>query len=185
MKRLTITTAAITLIASLANAFNITSPDGKLDVNIDLDSKGQPQYNVTLDGKTMLRNSPLGFTSNIGDYTKAKTMKPGEITPIEENYSLDRIKKSDIEYHANEATVKFVTPDGLKWGVTFRVSNNDVAFRYNISKAKETGSIYIDSESTGFRFPAGTTTFLTPQSDPMIGWKRTKPSYEEYYSVDA
>lgn len=185
MKRLTITTAAITLIASLANAFNITSPDGKLDVNIDLDSKGQPQYNVTLDGKTMLRNSPLGFTSNIGDYTKAKTMKPGEITPIEENYSLDRIKKSDIEYHANEATVKFVTPDGLKWGVTFRVSNNDIAFRYNISKAKETGSIYIDSESTGFRFPAGTTTFLTPQSDPMIGWKRTKPSYEEEYTVDA
>ena len=29
------------------------------------------------------------------------------------------------------------------------------------------------------------TTFLTSQSDPMIGWKRTKPSYEEYYVVDA
>jgi len=175
----------VNLVVSLANAFNITSPDGKLDVNIDIDKKGRPYYNVTLDGRVMLRDSPLGFRSNIGDYDRVKTMTPGEITAVEEKYSLDRIKKSDIEYRANEATVGFVTPDGRKWGVIFRVANNDVAFRYSVSKYKDTCSIYIDAEKTGFRFPTGTTTFLCPQSDPMIGWKRTKPSYEEEYKADA
>lgn len=40
-------------------------------------------------------------------------------------------------------------------------------------------------ETTGFDFPSFTTTFLCPQSDAMIGWKRTKPSYEEEYKADA
>lgn len=185
MKKLTMTIASIAMTASMASAFNILSPNGKLDVNVDVDKSGTPYYSITLDGKTMLRNSPLGFNSNIGSYTKAKTMTPGEIVPVAEDYTLDRIKKSRVEYRANEATIRFVTPEGLKWKVIFRVADNDVAFRYAISKAKDTGSIYIDSEETGFRFPAGTTTFLTPQSDPMIGWKRTKPSYEEEYTVDA
>ena len=44
---------------------------------------------------------------------------------------------------------------------------------------------YVNSEATGFRFPEQTTTFMCPQSDAMIGWKRTKPSYEEEYKADA
>ena len=69
--------------------------------------------------------------------------------------------------------------------ITFRVSNNDVAFRYTLHKAGETGSVVVKDEATGFCFPEQTTTFLTPQSDAMIGWKRTKPSYEEDYVADA
>ena len=42
----------------------------------------------------------------------------------------------------------------------------------------------IEKEATGFDFPSTTTTFLSPQSDPMIGWMRTKPSYEEEYVPD-
>ena len=69
--------------------------------------------------------------------------------------------------------------------VTFRVSNNDVAFRYTLPRQNGTGSVRVMSEATGFRFPEQTTTFLCPQSDAMIGWKRTKPSYEEEYKADA
>ena len=52
-------------------------------------------------------------------------------------------------------------------------------------KYGDTGSIVIEKETTGFDFPSFTTTFLCPQSDAMIGWKRTKPSYEEEYKADA
>lgn len=69
--------------------------------------------------------------------------------------------------------------------VTFRVSNNDLAFRYELPRYGDTGSIVIHREATGFDFPSYTTTFLAPQSDPMVGWKRTKPSYEEEYAADA
>jgi hypothetical protein len=69
--------------------------------------------------------------------------------------------------------------------VAFRVSDNDLAFRYELPKYGDTASIVILSEATGFDFPSFTTTFLCPQSDAMIGWKRTKPSYEEEYKADA
>lgn len=185
MKRPVCLIASMAMCASMALAFDIPGPDGKLNVNVDLDKSGCPFYTVTLDGRTMLRESPLGFSSNIGTYDRARIMTPGDIVTVENRYTLDRIKKSEIDCHANEAHVDFETEDGRRWSVHFHVSDNDVAFRYYIPVHKETRSIYIDSEATGFRFPAGTTTFLTPQSDAMIGWKRTKPSYEEEYTVDA
>lgn len=189
VKRISLCLSGIMTVISL-HAFEITSPNGSLLVNIDIDKGKTPCYNITLDGKTMLHNSPLGLSTNIGEMITAESMTPGTITPIDKEYTQDRIKKSHIHFTANEANVDFVTPQGkndkkLKWSVTFVVSDNDVAFRYNLPKEGDTGSIYINSEATGFRFPTGTTTFLTPQSDPMIGWKRTKPSYEEEYTVDA
>lgn len=71
--------------------------------------------------------------------------------------------------------------------VEWQVSDNDVAFRYIIPRQKggETGSLVMEKEATGFKFPSYTTTFITPQSHAMIGWKRTKPSYEEPYKPDA
>lgn len=176
----------LSLLATLAaEAFNIGSPAGNLVVDVNLDKEGHPQYNVTLDGKTILRNSPLGFESNIGSFTSAKSMTPGDIHPVADSYSLANIKTSKVDYQANEATIDFKTPAGNPWSVTFRVANNDIAFRYNIPRKGNAGSIYISSEATGYRFPTTTTTFLCPQSDAMIGWKRTKPSYEEEYNVDA
>ena len=62
---------------------------------------------------------------------------------------------------------------------------NDVAFRYTLPRQDGKGSVTVTAEETGFRFPQQTTTFLCPQSDAMIGWKRTKPSYEEEYKADA
>ncbi|MCQ2196812.1 MAG: glycoside hydrolase family 97 protein [Bacteroidaceae bacterium] len=77
----------------------------------------------------------------------------------------------------------------LTYAIEFRVENNDVAIRYNIGNQKsraneKTFSIRIMDEKTGFTLPGGTTTFLTPQSHAMIGWKGTKPSYEEGYGYD-
>lgn len=88
-------------------------------------------------------------------------------------------------YQANELNCHFENPKGQKIDVVFRVSNNDVAFRYILPRQDGKGSVTVTAEETGFRFPQQTTTFLCPQSDAMIGWKRTKPSYEEEYKADA
>ncbi len=98
---------------------------------------------------------------------------------------MDRIKRSEVEYRANELTVTLENAGKKPLDVVFRVSDNDLAFRYEMPRYGDTGSIVIEREATGFDFPQQTTVFLTPQSDPMIGWKRTKPSYEEEYITDA
>ena len=68
--------------------------------------------------------------------------------------------------------------------VIFRISNNDVAFKYRMYPQGETLSCVIKKEATGFAFPDGTTTFLCPQSKPMGGFARTSPSYETSYTAD-
>ena len=112
-------------------------------------------------------------------------MKEHKVTAFDTVYEQSRIKASHIHYRANELLCSFVNGEGKNVQITFRVSNNDVAFRYTLPREQGKGSVTVNSERTGFRFPSQTTTFLCPQSDAMIGWKRTKPSYEEEYKADA
>ena len=185
MKNSFLTMALLTAITTQAQEqTQITSPDTKVVVTVAINN-GQPNYSVTYAGKTMLEKSPLGLVTNIGDFSrdmKWEGVKTGQ--NIDKTYTQDRVKVSSIHYQANTQTISLSNDRGQKMDVEFRVSNNDIAFRYLIPKPGETASIRVMSEATGFDFPSQTTTFLSPQSDAMIGWKRTKPSYEEEYKAD-
>lgn len=176
----------LTAFSINASVINVISPDGKLVVNIGQTNTGAITYTVNYNGKTILDPSPLGFIANIGNFADSLTVKGHDINKISRDYSLNRSKKSDVNYRANELRLNLTNKDDNPFTITFRVSDNDVALRYELPKMNNgsTGSIVIERESTGFDFPEGTTVFLTPQSDAMIGWKRTKPSYEEIYQFD-
>lgn len=103
---------------------------------------------------------------------------------IDETYELASIKKSKVHYVANEAVFSFTQQGKTIYDVIFRISNNDVAFKYKMYPQGETLSCVIKKEATGFAFPDGTTTFLCPQSKPMGGFARTSPSYETSYTAD-
>lgn len=162
----------------------VKGPDGRLSVTVS-NLNGAPAYSITYDGKTILENSPLGMITNHADFSKG--LKMTSISESEEDikYDIPTIKKSSVDLKANTLICKFENKDGKKLEVEFVVTDNDVAFRYNLPKTDVTGSTRVMNELTGFSFPAQTTVFMTPQSDAMIGWKRTKPSYEEEYIFDA
>ena len=177
---------AFALLASqaLAQSITVTGPDTRLKVDLAVNG-GIPMYSVSYDGKTILEKSLLGFIANTGNFSQGMSFIGQETSQINKTYTQDRIKRSVVNYAANELTVRLQNTNKQPVNIVFRVSNNDVAFRYEIPKSSETGSMVINEEKTGFDFPEYTTTFLTPQSDAMIGWKRTKPSYEEEYTPDA
>ena len=103
---------------------------------------------------------------------------------IDETYELASIKQSKVRYVANEAVFSFTQQGKTIYDVIFRISNNDVAFKYKMYPQGETLSCVVKQEATGFVFPDGTTTFLCPQSKPMGGFARTSPSYETSYTAD-
>jgi len=177
----------LTTVVSSLTAQNVVvnGPDGKLQVTVSCPEGGEASYFLVYNGKQMLESSPLGLETNLGSFIKGMKLTGHREKQIDTTYTQSRIKASRIHYRANELVCSFANDKGQKADITFRVSNNDVAFRYTLPRQGDTGSIVVDGEETGFRFPAGTTTFLCPQSDAMIGWKRTKPSYEEEYKVDA
>ena len=163
----------------------VKGPDGNLQVELTCTEAGKVVYAVSYKGKRMLENSPLGLVTNAGDFTHGLKLTGHEVNKIDNRYSLNRIKHSQVHYQANELDCFFDHAGGGKMQITFRVSDHDVAFRYTLPRQGGTGSVRVLGEETGFAFPDGTTTFLCPQSDAMVGWKRTKPSYEEEYKADA
>ena len=123
--------------------------------------------------------------ANIGDFSSGMSLEKNVSTnKIDETYELASIKQSKVRYVANEAVFSFTQQGKTIYDVIFRISNNDVAFKYKIYPQGETLSCVVKQEVTGFAFPDGTTTFLCPQSKPMGGFARTSPSYETSYTAD-
>ena len=138
----------------------------------------------------MVLDSPLGVYTNVADFSKDLTLKE-TIRPegtIKHNYHLRQGKQSEINSEENGLGLVLTTPQrrngGVIMTVQFAVFNNNIAYRYRFLQGGETGAIIVTGEASGFRLPTDATAFICQQSDPMVGWKRTKPSYEEGYIWD-
>ena len=173
-------------LCAQANNYTVTSPDGKLAVNVEC-KEGKAFYTVDYNGKQMLAPSALGLVANYGDFSQGLSMGTLKGEKKHLAYDMSRIKKSHIEKDVYEATIGFLNSKKDSMTLRLHVSDNDVAYRYEMIRPKKDNpkSVIIYNEVSGFNFPDQTTTFLCPQITPMTGWERTKPSYEEEYTPDA
>ena len=175
-------------VLAWAGDVSVSSPNNKLQVTIS-DAGGRLYYSATLDGQQMLMPSALGLKTSIGDFTRDMSIKNYEIRTKRYDYQMRGTKASAASYQANCLLMDIQTKDGMKMSITFQVSDNDIAFRYELPRQnvgrKEMKRARIMSELSSFNFPDGTTTFISPQIGPESGWEQTKPSYEEGYSADA
>lgn len=170
----------------LAEQKKVNSPDGRLAVTVNVEN-GMATYAVVYDDTEMLKPSRLGLKSNFGNFASGLTLAEAKESTTEKHYDISRTKTSHVDFKANRLDLTLVNEKQQQMVVTFLVANNDIAFQYTLLRQKrnETRSIIINEETTSFRLPDGTTTFISPQSHPMIGFAQTKPSYEEVYSADA
>ncbi len=187
MKR-SILLSAVAMLAMLASAkdHKVCSPDGKLVVTV-CDDGGHATYTVAYDGQTILQSSRLGLKTNIGDFTQNLTLTGCQEAPVDKQYTMTRTKASAVHYVANQAVLTFANAAKLEMQLTVNVSNNDVAYRYTLPRPKSGNpkQAMVYEEASSFNFPASTTTFVSPQIQPMTGWETTKPSYEEVFTSDA
>jgi Glycoside hydrolase 97/Glycosyl-hydrolase 97 N-terminal/Glycosyl-hydrolase 97 C-terminal, oligomerisation len=173
--------ALLFLNALQGQTVSAVSPDKKVEVKITLDN-GTAYYTVLYDKDQFIASSPLGLVSSAGDFSKG--LKPAGHTKnkLSETYTLNRSKVSTVQYKANELNCFFTNAAKDTLQVVFMVTNTDVAFSYRIPKNGKAGTCTIEKETTGFKIPAGATTFITPQAPPGSGYEKSKPSYEEEYT---
>ena len=184
--KLSILAIMLTVSATAASrTYEIPSPGARTVLTLS-DSDSCLVYSVAHGGTTMLADSPLGLHTSCADFASGLRLTGVDTTYVSRTYSQSRIKHSTARYEACRAVATAVNAAGDTMAVEFSVGDNDIAFRYLIPRLHkgETGALTIAGENSGFAFPEGTTAFFTPQSDAMIGWKRTKPSYEEVYAVE-
>lgn len=173
-------------LSSWATEKKFASPNGKLVVTVS-DDGGRATYQLTYDGKQMLGASSLGLKTNIGDFTQGLTMTVKTDEEFTNKYSMTRTKTSRVEQQARRVTLSFTNKKERTMEVDFYIANNDAAYRYRLLRPKQNNPkcAVVYGEVSSFNLPTQTTTFLSPQIQPMTGWERTKPSYEEVFSSDA
>ena len=177
----------LTATTTMALEGTMSSPNGRLQVRIN-DNGGLATYSVNYDDVQVLAPSRLGFEADFGDFTKGLTITGEPKMWIHDSrtiMSYKKIKRSPIIKCSHHYHITLKNSKGQQMTVFFQVSDNNIAFCYEIPRPGENPKCgVIRREVTSFNFPEGTTTFLCPQIGPMTGWERTKPSYEEDYKVD-
>ena len=171
------------LNAAFAQKTQILSPDGNLKVEVNL-MNGTPFYSIKYKDKGMLNNSPLGIITNEGDFSSGMKWGGDRKSNIDKSYSQEKIKQSQIHYQANVLTIALTNANQDTLYIECQVSNNDVAFRYELPVMKERYACVVEKEATGFQFPVNATTYLSEMMPPMGAFARTSPSYESGYTND-
>lgn len=177
----TLVTAVLPLQAQ-----RLQSPNGKLVMNFSLDVSGRPTYDLTFEGKTVVKPSKLGLElkqedpNNSTDFgvmvnkpseeviRKADLMTGFEIvgtrtSSFDETWKPVWGEESSIRNHYNELEVKLNQPKNNRFIVLrFRLFNDGLGFRYEFPEQKNLTYFVIKEEHTQFAMTGDHTAYWIP-----------------------
>lgn len=164
--------------------WNLSSPDGRLQATVELDEHGSPQFWLERDGEALIRPSPMGLTFEHMRLDRALVSdSPAQTASISDSYRLWTGKRRIFEYSAKELRLPLKNGDGHLLTIAMRLSNDGLAYRYEIPGPSEK-TYRVKGESSGVHFLPGTRAWLQPKANAQTGWSNTNPSYEEDYLQD-
>jgi len=156
------------------------SPDGKIAVKLSA-NKGKVFYEIFNGKNPVVLPSVLGLSTSKGDFYENMKIVSTTVTKGEKiQYKLTSGKKSSVTSIQNTGTLKLVNAQQQPLIITFRLSNDAVAFKYSLP-GKSLETITINEEKTEYRLPANTLSWLQPMQEAKSGWEQSNPAYEEHY----
>lgn len=176
--------ALLPLLAAQAFAAPLTSPNRQLAVEVRINDQQQLVYAVKRVGQPVLLDSRLGLQLEGADLaSELALVSSSPIKPHSERYEMAVGKRSQIHYQANEQTFTVKNPAGQQMQLSFRASNDGVAFRYVVAEPALKRKTF-KRELSSFRFEPKARAWLQPMSVAQTGWSRVNPAYEEHYVMD-
>ena len=135
-----------------ATTYDITSPDGRLKAEINVDRT--LDYSISLDGRTVLDPSPLSMTLGNGTVwgVEPKLAKVSRKT-VDTTLPTPFYRADEIEDRYNAATLDFKGG----WSVEFRAYDDGIAYRF-ISDQKK--PLVIKEEGVEYNFPTDATAYV-------------------------
>ncbi|MBY0242432.1 MAG: glycoside hydrolase family 97 protein [Burkholderiaceae bacterium] len=178
-----LTLAVSHALPSLALAAPLASPDGHLAVDVTVGPGGVARYTVTRDGTAVILPSTLGLRLQGADFSRGlKLTQTSDAVRVSDRYTMAVGKRRQISYSASEQTYTLENRRKQRIAITFRVSDDGVAFRYVVAEPALPRKQLID-EATSFALSKSAHGWLQPMSVAQTGWANTNPSYEELYQM--
>jgi alpha-glucosidase len=169
----------LALVAPLkAQSVEIASPDGRIVVTVDVTGEGRPGYAIARDGEAVITRSALGFLLTDQDKLDRRLQIIGsETASHDETWEQPWGERQFVRDHHNQLTVRFEenSDERRRFGVTFRVFNDGVGFRYVFDDPSMGETLRVAEELTEFNFAQDGTAWWIPGGE----WNRYEYLYEE------
>ncbi|MET0554639.1 MAG: glycoside hydrolase family 97 protein [Vicinamibacteria bacterium] len=152
--------AVLALVSVPAAAHTLKSPDGRIAVEVRAD--GPLRYDVTVDGKTVVKDASLALTIDgvaLGATARVKGTKTRSVDTVHE--PAVRRKSASIRERFHELRLEL---DG-RYAVAFRAFDDGVAYRFETSLAKP--SVVVKTEEARIPF-VGARQVYYPREDSFF-----------------
>ena len=145
-----------------SHAVEISSPNGNLCLNVDVNAKGEPYYNLSYKDKTVVADSKLGLTAQEAQFTDSFKILSTDTSSFNETWHPVWGEYSEIVNHYNQLSVNLENSKGLLMTVCFRLFDDGMGFRYEFPIQDKANYLAVMDEITEFNFPADHTLFAIP-----------------------
>ena len=99
--------AAISPLCAVA-VNTVNSPDGKLQLLVDVNADGQPCYELAFEGNAVIKNSLLGLSGREADFTTGFTIDNVTTSSHDSTWKPVWGEYATVHDHYNELAVTFV-----------------------------------------------------------------------------
>jgi alpha-glucosidase len=174
--------AALLLLALLPAAraeqvAQAASPDGRLQVQLDINGEGRLAYRVLRDGKPVIDDSRLGLQLRNGRELLRNLALEGQASrSFDQAWELPWGERRAVRNHYNElrATLVERDRDHRRFDVVFRVYDDGLGFRYEVPKQPALARAEIEDEFTEFAVARPSTAWWIPAGE----WNRYEYLYQ-------
>ncbi len=151
-------------MSGLANAKNITSPSGQLQLNFSVSEQGEPVYELTYKGKAVIKPSKLGLElKNDPGLMNGFTLTDAQTSTFDETWEPVWGEVKQIRNHYNELAVTLNQKEqNRNIIIRFRLFDDGLGFRYEFPLQENLNYFVIKEEHTQFAMAGDHTAFWIP-----------------------
>ncbi len=146
-------------------AQSITSPDGRLRLNLLLDKDGSIHYSLLTDNKPVVSNGNMGIMLlNNAPFDKGFTIKSVDTLSVDETWQPVWGEEKNIRNHYRQLLLTLVQPsvNNRLFQIQFRLFNDGLGFRYLFPEQDGFFNFIISDELTTFPLAGNHKTFWIP-----------------------
>ena len=134
-------------------AVGITSPDGNLVLQVELDQFGAPYYTLDYKGKPLVEKSALGLKSDETSFIDGFRIVSTDTTTVDRTWQPVWGEYSEVRDHFKEMAVNLADKDDNRaLTIRFRVFDDGLGFRYELPVQNGPNYLTVKDELTEFNF---------------------------------
>lgn len=163
-------------VAHAATVANVSSPDGSLKVELDLNGEGRLAYRVSRKGQPLIADSRLGFIfADHRQLLRNLKLDRQVARSFDETWEQPWGERRFVRNRFNELRASFVESDRdhRRFDMVFRVYDDGVGLRYEVPRQAALEQVRIQQELTEFAIARPATAWWIP----ALEWNREEYLY--------